>query len=114
MNVQNSCCRTSLWSVLKDLIKSKKCKTAVIGGIIVVIKVAGLKGIVLDVETAKGLAEMVFGLASAYILAQGVADFGKSKQALLSGAFEIAKTAGAEAPAEAPAEAAKEETAPTK
>lgn len=96
---------------MKDLIKSKKFKTAVIGFIVVVvIKVAGIKGVVLDEATAKTLAEMAFGFASAYILAQGVADFGKSKQELLSGAFEIAKTAVEEAPAEA----AKEETAPTK
>ena len=106
---------------MKDLLKSKKFKTMILGIIgVVAIKVAGLKGIVLDEATAKALSEMVFGLASAYLLAQGAADFGKSKQELLSGAVELAKSAGVSADAvtpspepESPAEAAAAEAPKT-
>jgi hypothetical protein len=108
---------------MKDLLKSKKFKTAVIGGLcVLVIKVAALKGIVLDEATGKALSEMVFGLASAYILAQGAADFGKEGKAqeLLAGAVAAASTAtitqgsptevvSADAPAEAEPEAKDEE-----
>jgi hypothetical protein len=100
---------------MRDLIKSKKFRTMVLGGLVIaVIKIAGLKGVVLDEATAKSIAEMVFGLASAYLLAQGAADFGKEGklQAVLEGAAEVAKTVSADAepsdaaaPAAAPSEA---------
>jgi hypothetical protein len=85
---------------MKDLIKSKKFKTAVLGGLgVLIIKVAGLKGIVLDEATATALSEMVFGLATAYILAQGAADFGKAGK-LLEGAKELAGSVSADEPLE--------------
>jgi hypothetical protein len=87
---------------VKDLIQSKKFRTMVLGGlVIVVIKIAGLKGVVLDEATAKSIAEMVFGLASAYLLAQGAADFGKEGKlkSVLEGAAEVAKAVSADAPA---------------
>jgi hypothetical protein len=89
---------------MRDLIKSKKFRTMVLGGLVIaVIKIAGLKGVVLDEATAKSIA-----------LAQGAADFGKEGklQAVLEGAAEVAKTVSADAepsdaaaPAAAPSEA---------
>jgi hypothetical protein len=118
---------------VKDLLKSKKFRTMVLGFLTTAtIKVCALKGIVLDAATADYLANSILGLASAYILAQGAADFGKSKQELLAGAVEMAQTvtlgtttalvsadapttaeapAEVEAPAEKPAEEKKEESA---
>ena len=96
---------------MRDLIQSKKFRTmtmSILG--IVVLKVAGLKGVVLDEATAKAISEMVFGLASAYLLAQGAADWGKEGKAadllgkldqgglakLIGGAVEAAKTVSAD------------------
>lgn len=93
---------------VKDLIQSKKFRTmamSILG--IIVIKIAGLKGIVLDPATATSISEMVFGLSSAYLLSQGFADFGKEGKlkALLAGAAEIAKSVSADAPASESADA---------
>jgi hypothetical protein len=90
---------------MKDLIKSKKFRTMMLGILsIIAIKIAGLKGIVLDPATATSISEMVFGLASAYLLAQGAADFGKEGKlkAVLSGAMEVARNVSADAPAPEP------------
>jgi len=84
---------------VKDLIQSKKFRTMVLGGLaIVVIKVAGLKGVVIDEATAKSIADAVLGLAGAYILAQGAADFGKEGKikGLLAGAAKVATSVSAD------------------
>lgn len=104
---------------MRDLIKSRKFRTMVLGFLTtVIVKVAALKGIVLDAATADYLANAILGLAGAYILAQGAADFGKEGKAqdLLAGAVAAASTAtitqgtptevvSADAPAEAEPEA---------
>lgn len=84
---------------MKDLIQSRKFRTMALGILVVVIvKIAGLKGIVLDEATAKSIADSVLGLAGAYILAQGAADFGKEGKlkAVLEGAAEVAKAVSAD------------------
>lgn len=91
---------------MKDLLKSKKFQTAIIGGLsIVVIKIAALNGFVLDPATGQALAEVVLQLATAFILAQGVADFGKSGKLaeLLAGAKKVAESVSADDTAEEPA-----------
>ena len=82
---------------MKDLIQSKKFRTMAIGILAVIaVKIAALKGIVLDADTASYIANTIVALASAYILAQGGADFGKSGKLILAGAMDVAKAVSAD------------------
>jgi len=76
-------------SFLTELLTSKKVVAAVTGVLtVVVVKVAGKFGLVLDTDTANQVSMLVGGITSAYLLGQGVADINKSAvvEALNAGA----------------------------
>ncbi len=64
-------------SFLTELLTSKKVVAAVSGVLTVVLaKVAGKFGFVLDVETANQVSMLVSGITSAYLIGQGLASHG--------------------------------------
>lgn len=64
---------------MKDLVDSKKFRVFVTSALTaILVKVAGKHGYVLDPETATELANLLVGLASAYLVGQGLADWNKS------------------------------------
>lgn len=66
--------------MIADLLKSKKFRTMLAGAVsVLLVRVAGRYGIALDEKTATEVARLLSGLAAAYILAQGAADFGKER-----------------------------------
>lgn len=65
-------------TVLADLFSSKKFLASFSGAILVlVLKVSGKAGIVLDPATAGEIANLVAVLVAAYVVGQGQADHGK-------------------------------------
>ena len=65
--------------VVGGILGSKKAVAALVAVLaLVLIRVAGRFGVVLDQATAAELSNQVLAVASAYVIGQGIADHGKS------------------------------------
>lgn len=89
---------------MKDLFESKKFRVLVGSAIAtILVKVAGHQGYALDAATAGELSNLLVGLASAYLLGQGIADYGKAKAEAEAEAPEAPAGKPADAPTDKPA-----------
>lgn len=79
---------------LAGLFGSKKALAAMAGTVAAtLVTVAGKQGWALDPAAAESLVKVILGLVGAYVLGQGVADWGKEKAKVESAAKELLSTA---------------------
>lgn len=79
---------------LKGLFGSKKALATMAGTVTsALVMVAAKQGWGLDPAAAESLVKVILGLVAAYVLGQGVADWGKEAAKVQAAAFEVARKA---------------------
>jgi|APSaa5957512535_1039671.scaffolds.fasta_scaffold396010_1 proteasome assembly chaperone (PAC2) family protein len=79
---------------LVDMFSSKKALAAMAGtAASAIVLLAGKQGYALDAAAAQSLVQVILGLVAAYVLGQGVADFGKEKEKVIQAISDVVSTA---------------------